>query len=313
MSNSDSSLKNDSRQRILLTGGTGFIGRALVARLLQTHCRITVLTRNVARARIAQPGPVEWFENLDDLPDTAEFDVLINLAGESLAEGRWTKHKKERLLSSRVDTTHQLLAWVRRAQVKPRYLLSASAVGAYGPRDATALDENSGFAPSFGQQLCLVWEAAADKFAEEGVAVCKMRFGVVFARDGGAFQPLRRPFNFKIAPLMGSGAAYCSWIHRDDLIRAIEFLLKSQPPVKGVVNITAPQPLTYADLTRQLGAAHRTWLSLPIPAPVLQLLLGEMAQELLLTGQNVLPARLQALEFEFLYPTFASALPELVT
>lgn len=312
MSNSGGLAKAYAGERILLTGGTGFIGRALVASLLKAHCQVTIFTRNVSRARVAQPGPIRWLENLDELPGTAEFDVLINLAGESLADGRWTKRKKERLFASRINTTHQLLAWVRRAQIKPRYLLSASAVGAYGPRDAVALDERSGTAPSFGQRLCEAWEAAADQFAAEGVGVCKLRLGVVFACDGGAFLPLRRPFDFKVAPVMGGGAAYCSWIHRTDLIRAIEFLLKSQLPVEGVVNLTAPQPLTYAALSQQLGAARHAWVSLPIPAPLLRILLGEMAQELLLTGQNVLPARLQSLGFEFRYPTFASALSELL-
>lgn len=298
--------------RILVTGGTGFIGRALVAHLMAAGCGVTVYTRNVARARALRPGPVQWLEDLAQLPETVVFDVLINLAGESLAEGRWTERKKARLFASRVETTLSLLAWVQRAQTKPRYLLSASAVGAYGHRDATPLDETSPVEPSFGQSLCQAWEAAADRFSAEGLAVCKLRLGVVFARSGGAFEALRRPFDFKVAARMGCGAAYCSWIHRDDLIAAVEFLLLQQPSPVGVVNLTAPEPLTYADLTRQLGAARRTWLNLPLPAPLLRFLLGEMAQELLLSGQRVLPARLQGLGFQFRYPAFSSALRNLL-
>jgi uncharacterized protein (TIGR01777 family) len=312
MNRSITATKNLSHQRILLTGGTGFIGRALVAHLLDAACQVTVYTRNAAHARAAQPGAVVWVEDWSQLPATTEFDVLINLAGESLADGRWTNRKKKRLFASRLDTTLGLLKWVRRARIKPRYLLSASAVGAYGPRDARPLDEASDGVPSFGQQLCQEWEQAADEFAAEGMAVCKLRFGVVFARDGGAFTPLRRPFDFGVAVRMGDGIPYCSWIHRDDLIRAVEFLLLHQRPVIGVVNLTAPEPLTYAELARQLGTARRAWVRLSLPAPLLRLLLGEMAQELLLSGQNVRPARLQAMGFEFLYPNFTSALPDLL-
>lgn len=299
--------------QVLVTGGTGFIGRPLVARLLELGNRVTVYTRDVTRARALLPAGAVCCGNLAELPDSAIFDVLINLAGESLAAGRWTARKKQRLYASRIDTTSELLAWARRARVKPGYLLNASAVGAYGPSDARPLNETSAaVAPSFGQGLCQAWEEMADCFADAGVPVCKLRLGVVFARRGGAFTSLRRPFDFKVAVRMGRGDPYCSWIHRDDLIRAVEFLLARRPLITGVVNLTAPQPLTYAEMARQLGRARKTWFNLALPAPLLRLALGEMADELLLSGQNVLPERLQALGFTFRYPNLASALPDLL-
>ncbi len=301
-------------KRLLITGGTGFIGNALVERLARLGANVTVLTRNALRARTRMRVPVRWIEDLALLNAEDFFDFLINLAGESLADGRWTSAKKQRLLDSRLNTTQALLEWVRRTRTKPAYLLSGSAVGYYGPMDARPLTEASPAGVSFGARLCVAWEKAADEFGSEGVAVCKLRLGVVFARRGGAFAQLRRPFDFKVATVMGDGQQYCSWIHRDDLLRAIEFLL-SRPAgewVTGAVNATAPQALTYAALADGLAHARSAWLRMSLPAPVLRALLGEMADELLLSGQNVVPSRLLELGFQFRYPSFAEALPNLL-
>lgn len=301
-------------RRILITGGTGLIGSALLPYLHERGCELSVLTRDPQAARRKLPLPVRWLQQLESLDVGDHFDTLINLAGESLAEGRWTRSKKRRLFASRVDTTQALLAWVERAQRKPDYLISGSAVGFYGPRSAEALTESDSGSASFGHSLCAAWEAAAEQFATAGVAVTRLRLGVVFTRRGGAFEQLRRPFDLRLATVMGEGSHYCSWIHRDDLLRIFDFLLTRPAPQRltGAVNATAPEPLTYRELAADLARAKGALATVHLPPSLLRLALGEMAEELLLHGQRVVPARLQQAGFHFTYPTFARALGELL-
>jgi len=302
-------------KRLLMTGGTGMIGSELVPFLQSRGYLLTLLTRNRDRVQRLFGGPIHWLDDLNELTDTDEFDGVINLAGESLADGRWTHDKKRRLFSSRLDTTRALLAWVRRARRKPAYLISGSAVGFYGPRGDTALDESDPGADSFGHRLCVEWEAVASLFAAEGVDVTRLRLGVVFARTGGAFEQLRRSFDWKLATVMGDGSHYCSWIHVMDLLRVLEFLLTQSPAqrLSGAVNATAPTPIRYGELSEQLARAKNARIKLPLPPALLRLVLGEMADELLLQGQRVLPVRLQQSGFQFQFPSLDKALPDLLT
>lgn len=302
--------------KILITGGTGFIGTPLVTMLCESGCEVTVLTRDRKRASFTQPAAaVTWIESLNALASNSVFDVFINLAGESLAQGRWTDAKKQRLLDSRINVTAALLDLVGRLEHKPAYLINGSAVGFYGPHQDQKLDESSAAVDSFSHRLCAAWEAEADKLGEYGMGVCKLRLGVVLAPSGGAFEQLKRPFRLKVATQMGAGQHYFSWVHRQDLMRIFAFLLARGPEnqwLTGPVNATAPDPVTYHDLCQALAERYRTWLKLPLPAPLLRTMLGEMADELLLTGQRVEPGKLLENGFRFQYPTLKDALTSLV-
>lgn len=300
--------------RLLITGGTGFIGTPLVTMLSERGCDVTVLTRNCRRAADNQPAAgVTWIESLNALPSDSVFDAVINLAGESLAEGRWTKDKKQRLIDSRVSTTAALYDLVERLAHKPAYLISGSAVGFYGPQQDQKLDETSRSVDSFSHRLCAAWEGEADTLSEFGIAVCKLRLGVVLSADGGAFAQIKQSFRFKVATQMSSGEHYFSWVHRQDLLRIFEFLLTrhSSQRLTGPVNATAPGALTYRELCSALAKHYHTVVKVPLPAPLLRALLGDMAEELLLSGQRVEPAKLQQHGFTFNYPHLPQALPSL--
>lgn len=299
-------------QRLLITGGTGFIGRPLVSRLVEQGCSVVVLTRDPTKAAKLLPDGATAVAELSAIPTETVFDGLINLAGESLAQGRWTEHKKQRLMHSRIGTTEQLFHWSKQQQTPPRYLINGSAVGFYGPQGDAALVEGSPAQPSFSHDLCAQWEQAAQTFETLGMAVCRLRFGVVLARTGGAFEQIILPYRFKLAPVIGSGEQYFSWIHHRDLMRVFFYLLSQETLPTGPINATAPEPITYRTMTQTLKEQSHSWLTVPAPAPVMRLMLGEMAQELLLTGQRVVPQRLSQMGFEFEYGDWRSALRELV-
>jgi uncharacterized protein (TIGR01777 family) len=301
-------------KKILVTGGTGFIGKPLVQMLCDSGCSLKVLTRNPSQARQHQPNAnISWVSSFDEIPNDGDFDVLINLAGESLAEGRWTATKKQRLMQSRIGTTSGLYDLVARLARKPEYLISGSAIGFYGPQSDWPLSETSATVDSFSHRLCSAWEAEAQRLTELGVAVCCVRLGVVLAEQNGAFAAIQQSFRVKVATQMGAGKQVFSWVHRRDVLRALAFLLALPPTERltGPVNLTAPNAINYTELCDKLAQHHRTLVKLSLPSPLLRLILGEMANELLLTGQRVVPQRLLAQGFEFCYPTFDQVLASL--
>lgn len=288
---------------VLVTGGTGFIGRALCPALLQAGHRVSVLTRDATRAARILPG----VQALEDLAQADAADAAINLAGEPLAEGRWSETRKRRFRTSRIGTTRTLLEWIARqpdAQ-RPRCLLSGSAIGYYGDAGERVLDEASPAGDDFAAQLCRDWEAEAARARELGVRVTLLRTGVVLGRDGGALARMLPPFRLGLGGRMGDGRQWMSWIHRDDHVGLLLWLLERGGD--GAYNATAPAPVTNADFARQLGKAlHRPAL-LPAPAAALRLAFGEMA-DLLLGSQRVLPARAQQEGYAFRYPELGAAL-----
>ncbi len=289
--------------RVLLTGGTGFIGMALTEALLASGSEVTVLSR---RAQGDRPG-CRFIQSLHAIATTEQLDAVVNLAGASLAARRWTAAYKREIVASRLETTRQVLDLLARQQHPPSVLLSASAIGYYGHHGDECLTESSAITPGFAQTLCSDWESLALRAQSIGVRVCLLRLGVVLDTGGGALAEMAKSFRFGVASWLGSGRQWLSWVHRRDVIRAMQFLL-ADIDLQGAFNLTSPVPVTGREFARALQAHHPTFIRAGVPAAVLRLLVGEMAEELLLNGQRVLPARLQAAGFTFSYPELDAAL-----
>ena len=293
---------------ILITGATGFIGRRLAYRLIARGDCIIVHARNPAKASDLFGPHAEVCTSFGGVPTDRRIDAIVNLAGEPIAAGRWSERRKSQLLASRLDITESLLALVARLAVKPRTWVNASAVGYYGVRNGPEpLHEKSAPQPIFQSELCRLWELAAARAAEHGVKVAALRIGLVLAADGGALPALARPVRLGLGMRFGRGAQWVSWIHIDDLLELILFVL-GEETLAGPLNATAPAPVTHADLMAALAKTlHRRLLPIAIPARALRALLGELAQ-LCVDGQRVMPERATALGFEFRYPVVETAL-----
>ena len=285
---------------ILITGGTGFIGQRLCQRLLAAGHRVTVLTRSPGRA--GQAG----VQYIGALGDVGPVHAVVNLAGEPLLEGRWNPARKQAMLASRIGTTQALLDWMARLPTRPQVLVSGSAIGYYGPRDATPLDESASPGHDFAAMLCRQWEAEALKADDLGVRTCLVRSGIVLVRGGGALARMLPPFRFGAGGPMGDGMQWMSWIHRDDLVGLMLWLL-ADPETRGACNGTAPAAGTNAAFARTLAHVLERPAWVRTPAFALKLAFGEMAG-LLLTGQNVVPARALQEGYRFRYPTLEAAL-----
>lgn len=296
--------------RILITGGTGLIGRALVAELTRAGRELMVLSRTPDRVTFREPGVrvIHWDARTPTGWETAleNVDAVINLAGESIAAGRWTAARKFHIEHSRVDTGAALTAAIAAAQVKPRILVQASAVGIYGPRGDEPLDETALPGADFLSRVAVAWEASTAPVEALGVRRAIIRLGVVLSTQGGALPRMTLPFRLFAGGYLGHGRQRFPWIHIADVTGAIRFLLERED-AKGVFNLTAPAPPTNAEFSRALGRALKRPSWLPTPAFALRLLLGEMAT-VLLDGQNALPRRLQALGYDFRYPALEPAL-----
>ncbi|MDA8234089.1 MAG: TIGR01777 family oxidoreductase [Clostridia bacterium] len=296
--------------RILITGGSGFVGRRLCRELLTSGYQVVVLVRNLVRARRFLDNRVrivEWQGPDKDIPAGAfdGVDGVINLAGESIGSGRWTKAKKNRILESRVQTTRAIVKALAKLEVKPGVLVSASAVGYYGPRQDEEITENASPGQDFLAGVCRAWEAEAYKAEEIGVRVATVRIGVVLG-EGGALERMIPAFELYLGGPLGTGQQWFSWIHVDDLARMIRFIIEN-PGLQGPVNGTAPEPLTMGNFCTVLGRVMDKPSWLPVPAFVLRLALGEMA-EMVLYGQRVLPRKALEAGFEFRYPSAEEAL-----
>ncbi len=298
--------------RLAVTGGTGFIGGALCQALLRDGHEVLLLTRAPSKLLAApaermrvvpwQPGiDSGWMAQLDGV------DGLINLAGESIAARRWTATQQRRILHSRLEVTTALVDAIGRMRGRPAVLISASAVGYYGPRGDEVLDESAPSGAGFLAEVCRQWEQAAARAETLGVSVVRLRLGLVLAKDGGALAKMTPPFRWGVGGPLGSGRQWMSWVHRDDVIGVLRWAL-AHPELAGAVNATAPSPATMRDFARTLGRVlHRPAL-LPAPAFALRLLLGAMASELLLSGQRVIPVAAQRAGYVFVYPSLEDAL-----
>ncbi|QWF71334.1 TIGR01777 family oxidoreductase [Methylomonas paludis] len=296
-------------KHILITGGSGFLGAALCDLWLRQGWQITVLSRNPADAAKHLHPAIKITTNLQTLSADSRFDVIVNLAGAPIFGGRWSLARKLLLRDSRIAGTENLLAFIAGLKQKPEVLLSGSAIGIYGNRGNTLLTEASPGKTDFSQQLCSDWEAAALQAENLGVRVCLIRTGLVLDQQGGMLQNMLPAYRLGLGGKLGSGQQWMSWIHRKDWLAGMDFLVQ-HPELSGPFNFTAPAPVTNAEFSAALAKQlHRPAL-LNLPAPLLQALLGEMA-ELVLGSQRVSPERLLSSGFSFAYPALEAALADI--
>lgn len=302
-------LLNKSPSRLLITGGTGFIGHHLVTKLLGMGYAMTLFSRQPEAARLAFKNQVLVFSAWEDLPDTTQFEAVINLAGSPVVGPRWTPRRKSILLSSRVGTTQDLVSWLARAQHKPTVLVTGSAIGYYGCCGDEALDESAPPKPEFMSVLCQQWEAAALPAIDLGVRVVRLRLGLVFCsyhQKGGALPKLIAPYFFGLGGRIGDGKQVMSWVHLDDVL-AIILRSLTHTQMSGAYNVCAPEAPNQAQFAIAVGQKIHRPTFLVTPACVLNALAGEMGA-LFTGGQRVQPKKLLDEGYDFLYPNLDGAL-----
>jgi uncharacterized protein (TIGR01777 family) len=293
--------------KALVTGGTGFIGRHLCESLLADGWAVQVITRDTAAAAKVLPAGVVPVANIKT---AVPADAVINLAGENLADGRWTEARKREMLESRLRITRELTEALGEWEDAPQVLVSGSAVGYYGARGDDVLDESEPPGDEFQSELCVAWEQAARRAEAASIRVCRVRTGIVLGAEDGALAQMITPFKFGLGGHFGTGTQYMPWIHIRDEVRAIRFLI-DKPDCSGAFNLTAPEPATNREFTTTLARVlHRpnfAW----VPGPALKLMVGEMAH-LLLTGQRAVPSALEKAGFTFEFRRLQPALEDLL-
>lgn len=296
--------------KIVIAGGSGFIGEPLVKRLVARGDDVAVLTRNPSHVQAGRA--LQWDARSQGAwsGEVAAADAVVNFAGENIGDGRWSEERKRRMVDSRLNATRALVEAMQRQPQRRRTLLSASAIGLYGDRKDEELDESSVRGAGFLADLVARWEEAA-RAAEPLARVVLLRFGVVLAKDGGALKKMLLPFRLGAGGPIGNGAQWMSWIDREDALRMVEWAIDDDS-VRGVYNVTAPQPVRNRDFTRALARAVRRPAIVPAPAFGLRLAFGEMADEVLLAGQRVLPRRAEREGFRFSSPELAPVLAQLI-
>ncbi|MGR8930262.1 MAG: TIGR01777 family oxidoreductase [Gammaproteobacteria bacterium] len=299
-----------STKSVLITGGTGFLGRALTNKLIEAQFDVTILTRSLVKAERCFGRKVKTITQLTDLPDAGRFAALVNLAGAGIFDRRWSDSRKKVLRDSRIDLTEQLVSWISRSKDRPGVLINGSAIGYYGDQGDEILNEDSTPVPDFSQRLCADWEAAASRAELLGTRVCLVRTGLVLGKGGGILQRMLLPFRFGLGGRMGDGNQWMSWVHIDDWV-AIVMALIADSNMRGAYNATAPTPVTNQVFSATLAKVLNRPMLMPMPAFVLRSLLGEMA-ELILGSQRVQPTRMMADHFQFRYSHLDVALRDII-
>lgn len=296
---------------ILITGGTGAIGRVLCRSLAAQGHHLTVLSRKPETVVAICGEDVAAIPSLAELPASARFDAVVNLAGEVVVGPYWTEKRKQQLWDSRVTLTGQLVDFISRADTKPQVLVNASAVGYYGDGGERDITEDSpGAAGGFAHRLCAGWEEAAGRAGSLGVRVCVVRIGLVLMPHGGLLPRMLPSFRLGLGARLGDGRQWMPWIHCQDLVAMIEFLL-DKPQLSGVFNAVSPNPVRNSEFTAALAKHLRRPAFLFVPAFLLKLAMGEMGL-LLLQGQKALPKRFEAAGFPFRHANLDSALADIV-
>ncbi|MBI4825067.1 MAG: TIGR01777 family protein [Nitrospirae bacterium] len=289
--------------KILITGGSGFIGPALTRELRDEGHDVIITTRHSSDSK----DMITW--NPPDLIPSeiiSKIDAVINLAGEPIAPERWTEERKERIMSSRVETTRALVESMKNAEPRPKALISASAIGYYGPHGDEIINEAFPPASDFLAGVCKAWEAEALKAEELGTRVVLVRIGGVLEKDGGILKHMSAQFNFMLGGPVGDGRQWFSWIHRDDIVGIIKFALQNNS-ISGPVNGTAPDPVTNLAFSTALGKAMKRPSYIAVPAFVIKMALGELA-DILITGQRVVPEKALNAGYKFKYTEINEAL-----
>jgi uncharacterized protein len=293
------------RQTILVTGATGFVGSRLVEGLAAGGHDVIVLTRDAKKAALLAP-PLRIVTDLDQIAPATRLDAIVHLAGEPVSGGLWTAKRRRAIIDSRTQMTAGLLHLIARLETRPQVLVGASAIGWYGLRGDEELTETSTAEDCFSHESCEACEREMTKAAWHGVRVVALRIGLVLGTEGGLLSRLLTPFEFGLGGPVGTGRQWMSWIERDDLVRLIVHVIAT-PALEGPVNATAPAPERNADFGKALGATLHRPAVLPMPAAPLRWVAGDFAEELLLGGQRVLPAKALASGFAFHYPTLRGA------
>ena len=299
----------ENKMKLLITGGTGFIGSVVCSKLLDNKKNeITVLSRNPGKIKT----PVKSISSLDQLEKDATFDVIINLAGEPIADNRWTEKQKQKIIDSRIDTTENIIEFIKYSKYKPKLLISGSAIGYYGiNKTNTDIDENGTGDDSFSSQLCKQWEAVALKANSFGVRTCLLRTGIVLGKNGGALKKMLPPFKMGLGGKMGSGQQWMPWIHLDDLVGIILYCIEHDD-IDGPINGTSPNPSTNQEFTRTLGKVLNRPTFMSIPDIIIKLLMGQMGIELLLSGKKIRPIKISEKGYQFQYPILDNALQNIL-
>jgi uncharacterized protein (TIGR01777 family) len=289
--------------RILVSGSSGLIGTALVPALKASGYEVVRLVRGASSG----DGQIGWDPARTLSPESASgFDAVVHLAGESIV-GRWTEDKKQRILESRVQGTRKLVEALAMAPQRPRVLISGSASGYYGDRGDEILREDSLSGQAFTSELCRQWEAATQVAVNAGIRTVQIRLGVVLSAAGGALKKMLPPFRMGVGGNMGSGRQWFSWVDMQDVIGAIQYILKKDG-VQGAVNLASPKPVTNAEFTKVLASVLSRPAIFPMPAFAARLVFGQMADELLLASQRLEPAKLLAGGYLFEKPDLRMAL-----
>jgi len=293
--------------RVLVSGSSGPIGAALLPFLRARGSTVTRLVRGAPTGA----DQITWNPAQPLSPDSVSgFDAVIHLAGETIV-GRWTEAKKRRILDSRSQGTGHLAEALAKASQRPRAFISASAVGYYGSRGDEILREDSPLGEGFAAEICRQWEASAQPAAAAGIRTVQMRIGVVMSADGGALQKMLLPFRLGLGGRLGSGRQWWSWVSVDDVVAAIDHVLKHEA-MQGPVNTVAPNPVSNAEFTQTLAAVLRRPALFPMPTFAVRLVFGEMGDELFLASQRVEPAKLIASGYQFQHPELRKALEEIL-
>ena len=289
--------------KVFVTGGTGLIGRALVKRLLADGHDVTVLTRQF----LDSSETVIYINSIDDLD--ARQDIVVNLAGAGLADRRWSPAYKKEIRASRIDLTQALVSRLRHIGM-PDVFISGSAIGFYGESKEREFSETDTVGSGFSAELCRDWEASVGETAGTDTRYVLLRTGVVLDRALGAYPQMTQSFRFGLASWMGQGDHWLSWIHLADMVGAIKHCIQNEA-VSGPVNMTAPNPVTHRLFADEVRKVTTTLLGMGMPGWVMRLMVGEMADELLLTGQRVIPTKLLSTGYEFRFDELRDAVADL--